>query len=280
MVATYCYSTLLAALLALPNPITAQVSGWLNPDSSQPDFSQSYHNTDAIVFSWEGLNQSLSDLWIASYDTTNPYALRIAANINITEPGNLPWTVTVNETEIDLEDRYRLHFIPTGLVYEASQADQFSSPGFLLLQRGEVGPGSSLTSTITATAPSSTASDEGSSTTPTSSASTTAAASSDDSGVSTEVKVGASVAAVVFLVLILGLAFWVMRLYRRVEAAKNHRSAGILPTSSGLEVMPTQETKSMAVRRISGLHEAHGDRHQPAELSTLKRQTKVYEMAG
>jgi hypothetical protein len=269
---------LFATLVTLPLLSLAQNSGWLNPDASQSDFSSSYHNSEGIVFAWEGLNQSLSDLWISSYDTTNPYSLRIATNINITGPGNLPWTVTVSGEEIDLDDRFRLHFVPTGTAYVAGQSDQIESPGFLLLQPGDVD--SSSPSTTAVEAPSSTISTASLTSTTEPTPSATASPSSEDSGISTGTKIGAAVAVVGFLIITFALAIWVVRLRRRVKAANNHRSAGIFPTSAETQDAVLQEPKPVTVRHVLGVHEARGDHHQPAELSALKRQSKVYEMAA
>ena len=262
---------------------------WRNPDSSRPDLSQSYHNADAIVLSWQGLNESLSDLWLTSYDTTHDYALRIAANINITNTGTLPWTVTVNETEIDIDDRFTLRFIPTGTVYQALQVDQFASPGFILLQRGEIAPPSNGSATNTAGISSTEAtgvrvtssdSPSGASVSPTSTP-----AGDSSSGMGSGTKAGIAIAATVSVVVILALLLWVVRLRRRVNAASNHRSAGIIPPSGAQEMAPSEAQGGRPVapkgKRISGLHEVLGDRRQPTELSTAKPEPKVYhELAG
>jgi hypothetical protein len=277
----------LAAALSLLQLSSAQSSAWLNPDSSRPIFSQSYHNTDAIVFSWQGLNSSMSALWLTSFDTSNSYALRIAANINITNAGTYPWTVTVNETEIDIDDRFRLRFIPTGTTYQSSQSDQFASPGFLLLQRGETAPASddspsSSAATVTESVGSSASTYPSASS---SSAPPTASASEGSTGLSAGVTIGAAIAALVSVIVIVVLVLWVVRLRRRVNAASNHRSAGIIvdPGTEKVASATTNDAYTVTARekRDSGLHEVLGDRRQPTELSAdMRKPNLYYELAG
>ena len=280
----YLAAALLAAV-TLFRPVSAQESGWLNPDGSKPDFSQSYHNTDSIIFSWNGVNHSLSDLWLTSYDTTSNYALRIASNMNISDSGSLPWTVTVNETLIDIDARFKLHFIPTGQVYETSSDDQFSSPGFLLLQRGAIAPASGAYTAAT-TSSSATTGPMGSVPTTTSvalaSATSTSTSTPDSSsGLTSGVKAGAAIAVTASVVVILALLLWVVRLRRRVNAASNHRSAGIIPATPPQGTAAAQLQTTPGEKRVSGLHEMLGDRRHPTELSAAKRETKVYhELAG
>jgi hypothetical protein len=292
---------LLLALLFNMDATAAQASQWTIPDGSKPNFTDVYNNGNSVTWSWQGLNQSMSDLWLTRFDSTNSYAVRIAANINITGPGTLPWTITVNETEIDIDDSFCLRFVLTGTDVFPLQADQFPSPAFIILQRGEVAPAStvlinaassspvpSITSLVTpptGVPPTSTAagpSNVSSATVPLAAATTSAAASSPSnhsSGLSAGAKAGIAIAVTAVFVIIIALSFWVMRLYRRIQAASNHHSWGIIPETAGAP--PSADSLSTpTVKKISGLHEVLGDRRQPTEMDSKEENTVIHEMAG
>ncbi len=98
-------------------------------------------------------------------------------------------------------------------------------------------------------------------------------------------KVGAALAAIVALCVIIALLLWVVRLRRRVKAASNRRSQGIIPDKkSKLTKAPLSPDVDVEMtpheKRISGLHEVQGDKNQPQEMSTLKERKSVYEMPG
>ncbi|KAL6250397.1 hypothetical protein RBB50_002699 [Rhinocladiella similis] len=293
MLTTVYRALLYSFLLVKATALAQDVVPWNIPEGVKPNFTDVYNNGNSITWSWQALNHTMSDLWLTSYDPTLSYALRIASNINITEPGTLPWTITVNETFIDIDDRFVLRFTLTGTDIYPLLPNQFPSPAFIILKRGETLASASLSSNPTATGvESAAASTVGVSNTDTVtpassvpssltdvSPSDTASSSSGSSGLSTGAKVGIGIGVTALVVIILGLCFVVMRLYRRVKATSNRHSQGIVPdypdkgaTSSG--------TSTPAIREISGLHEAVGDRRHPAELGSKRESKVVFEMPG
>lgn len=298
-----------AALPFLFTAASAEASGWTIPNGAKPNFTDVYNNGNSITWSWGALNQSLSDLWLTKYDTTSSYAVRIAANINIADPGTLPWTITVNTTEIDIDDRFRLRFTLTGTAILPLDDDQLASPAFIILQRGEAIPesGAAVTTTesaysiettgtalpATETLASSTVPatlvDSSAFTTsfqpqaaastalPAPAASSSAPANSDSSGLSAGIKAGIAIAVTAVVIVIIALSLWVIRLHRRIRAAANHHSWGIIPDPAA---MPATGPETSAVKHISGLHEVLGDRRQPTEMSSKEDMWAVHEMPG
>ncbi|RMZ89627.1 hypothetical protein DV736_g3139, partial [Chaetothyriales sp. CBS 134916] len=105
-------------------------------------------------------------------------------------------------------------------------------------------------------------------------------------GLSTGVKVGAAIAIVVVLSLIIGLLFWVFRLRQRVKRAQtvDDDRKGILRSVSSdtdLELTPSpsprpttpppallqQQLRNTKRRTLPGLHEMKADTRQPQEMS-------------
>lgn len=281
-----CASSLhLLGLSFLCSAALAQSSGWTNPPSSKPAFTSVYTNGNFITLSWQGLNSSLCDLWLTSYDTNNTYALRLAANINVTLPGTLPWSITVNETEIAIDNRFELKFVPgrTDITLDV-QYEQIVSPGFLLIQSSTALPSDASTATIGATLSTASVTDpvSGPASIPSSSPSTSpppTSPSTSSSGLSIGGQVGLAVGVTVAVICILALLFWVLRLRRRVQATSNHHSWSIIPESSQTETT-TASTTTLTQKRIPGLHEVVGDRRHPTELSSTEKKRSVYEMPG
>jgi hypothetical protein len=249
---------------------------WNNPQSSQPDFSQTYYTNNNIVISWSALNNSIDDLWLSPYDASDTYSLRIATFVNLTDAGSLAWTVFVDETENALDNRFKFSFVPAEIDFQSAQLNKqtISSPGFLILRNNQ---GSSIatsllpTGTSTALIVSSTADSFSASPTYTADAGN-ASQSSSSSGLGTSAKAGISIAVIAVTIIFLGLVIWIARLRRRVRAVKNHRSAGIISPSpeSKPEMSETaHELPSPVVgsdRTVSSLQELVGDRRQPTEL--------------
>jgi hypothetical protein len=53
---------------------------WNTPNGSRPDFSETYTDGDAIVISWNALNNSVYDLWLTSWAADpEPVALCLAS---------------------------------------------------------------------------------------------------------------------------------------------------------------------------------------------------------
>ena len=246
---------------------------WIVPSGSVTDFSSTFQNGNSVTLSWKAINSSICDLWVVASDASNDYATRIASNINLETAGTYPWTVSVGSEQVDIDDRYQLQFIPTGTEYRAGQTGYFSSPGFLLLNRGEAVPSSATSATAT-TATTSTSSSQSSATTASSSTATSSTSSSSDpSHINTGVIAGGVIAAIVAVVIILGLGLYVLRLRRRNKAAGNVRSQGIWPENPLMRSTTSPRTE----KKISGLFEAKGDQQHPVELSA-RRKTQMYEM--
>lgn len=290
------------SLLLLSSHAEAQSPVWTNPPSSAPAFTSTFANGDFITLSWLGLNHSLSDLWLTSADANNPYSFRIAANINITAPGTLPWSITVNETEIAIDNRFELKFVPTRTdINRAETFDQIVSPGFVLLQSdafvvtstASIAPQSvvqsSTNASVAATAEATISSQftpgvtDGSAVEPaaTSSPPSPSSEPASSSGLSTGAKAGIGVAVGGVFLIILVLMFWVLRLRQRVKAVSNQHSWGILPDSP-TDTTATLSSMTLTEKHIPGLHEVHGDRRQPSELGTKDKEPRrsIYEMAG
>ncbi|KIV77988.1 hypothetical protein PV11_09759 [Exophiala sideris] len=274
----FCIS--LASLLF--NTVFAQDAGqWIIPDGAKANFTDVYNNGNSLTWSWEGMNHSMSDLWLTSYDPTLSYALRVASNINITESGTLPWTITVNDTLIDIDDRFCLRFVPTGTDIFPFQTDQFPSPAFLILQQGQPLPAATDSTSTFSPTPASTASSQA--TTTASSFSSTSSSSAppppSKPNLSAGAKAGIGIGAAAVFFIIMALLFVVLRLYRRVKAASNQHSRGIIPEHS--EGTPAMTPSTVPViRQISGLHEALGDRRHPTELMVKQERDVVCELPG
>ncbi|KAI1622307.1 hypothetical protein EDD37DRAFT_468364 [Exophiala viscosa] len=264
------------------NAAFAQDAGqWIIPNSAEANFTDVYNNGNSITWSWQGMNHSLSDLWLTSYDPTLSYALRVAANINITGPGTLPWTITVNDTQIDIDDRFCLRFVLTGTDIFPFQTDQFPSPAFLILQQGQTLPATTASTSTASATSTSTASSQ--TTTTISSSSSTSSSSTprppSKPTLSAGAKAGIGVGAAAVFLIILALLFVVLRLYRRVKAASNQHSQGIIPEHSE-GTSPTTPSTLPVIKQISGLHEALGDRRHPTELSVKQEKAVVHELPG
>jgi hypothetical protein len=266
-------------LLALVSLGLCQESSWLTPAGSSPDFSEAFHNTDLVQVAWDAMTPgAMSDLWLNAVDSN--YAMRLGANINISAPGTYPWRVGVGNEEIDIDERFQLSFIPTGTGYDKAQVNSYQvSPGFILVKENEPLPSdissTELPSTTTASVVSSTADS-----TPTSAqatASPTSAADESSSGLSTGIKVGAAIAALITLALILALLFWALRLRRKVKAAGNHRSSGIVP-SSGIMPGPSYATDAKRAS-LNQVHEVQGDKASPVEIGPSEKRV-YYELSG
>ncbi len=64
---------------------------WSAPNGSQPDFYNTYTYGDAILVSWNALNNSLYDLWLTSWDIDpDPVALCLASKYQ-GNAGRLPF---------------------------------------------------------------------------------------------------------------------------------------------------------------------------------------------
>jgi hypothetical protein len=266
-------------LLALVSVCWCQESSWLTPAGSDPDFSEAFRNTDLVQVAWDAMTPgAISDLWLNAVDSN--YAMRLAANINISAPGTYPWRVGVGNEEIDIDQRFQLSFIPTGTGYDKAQINSYQvSPGFILVQQNEPLPSGVSSTEVPATATTSSVTSSTASTSPTAAQETAAPTSTDgeDSGLSTGIKVGAAIAALTTLALIFALLFWALRLRRKVKAATNHRSSGIVPSSG---IMPGPAYAIDPKRASLGqVHEIPGDKVSPVEMGTAEKKV-YYEMAG
>ncbi|KIW12397.1 hypothetical protein PV08_09674 [Exophiala spinifera] len=294
---TMVSQALLYSFLLIKASVFAQeVVPWSIPDGAKPNFTEVYNDGNSITWSWQALNHSMSDLWLTSYDPTLSYAVRIASNINITEPGTLPWTITVNQTLIDIDDRFVLRFTLTGTDIYPLSPSQFPSPAFIVLKRGETLASTSVGATATvlgvesitieiptATAASTNITSVGAASSVPSglldgNSSSVSPSSSSGSGLGTGAKVGIGVGVAALVVVILGLCFVVLRLYRRLKATSNRHSQGIIPDHPEKDNM-TSASSTPAVREISGLHEALGDRRHPTELGS-KQESRIAELGS
>jgi hypothetical protein len=130
-----------------------------------------------------------------------------------------------------------------------------------------------------------------------------AAGPSPDRGLSVGAKAGIGAGVGVTVVVIIVLVFWVLRLYRRVQAASNKHAWGIIPEDSNDSRVDQQNPNNgasarsiPAIKQISGLHEVPGkqpsvlhevlgDRRHPTELNATGSADKekpnvVHEMPG
>ena len=263
------------SLLGCVLAVHAQESQWLTPDGSQPDFSEAYNNADLVEIAWNEMSGSLCDLWLTAYDAD--YAIRVASNINIAKAGTYPWTITVGDEEIAIQDRFALHFIPTGTNYNQQDASKYeSSPGFLLVKAGDPLPSLATNASQSAEPTASISTTINVATTSAGSIpSDSPSDASSSSGFGPGAKAGVAIAVVAGLAAILGLLFWALRLRRKVKAANNHRSSGVIPASG---MMQTHHD-SPANKRISGVHEVAGDANHPVEISARPK-TVYYELSG
>ncbi|KPI37613.1 uncharacterized protein AB675_4035 [Cyphellophora attinorum] len=221
------------------------------------------------------------DLWIAGSD--DQYHNRIASNQIIAEDGSITYKIAMGNEAIsaNADGSWGLFFIPTGAQFDKSAESTYNAgPRFQLFKAGDPIPNSevSATSTTTSAAFSPTATSVVVS--PTNASQPTSNASADNSpGLSRGVLTGIAIGGIVGVCAMLGLLFWALRLRRKVKAANNHRSSGIIPPSG---IMPEKnEPRSPGIRTVSGLHEAHGDRHQPIEMEAKRKSMyHVHEMAG
>ncbi|ETN43151.1 uncharacterized protein HMPREF1541_02309 [Cyphellophora europaea CBS 101466] len=263
-------------VFSLLSVVLGQESAWLTPDGSQPNYTTAFSNADLVTVSWNAMTGGPSDLWISAVDSN--YATRLGSNIDITRAGTYPWTITVGDEEIDIDDRFLLAFIPTGTSYKKEASTQYdTSPAFILVKQGEPLP-SNTSATSTSSTPSSTSSPTSDSTSESSAIPTEDSSDpSDDSSSSLSGGLIAAIAIGVLLavVLILGLLLWGLKLRRKVKAANNIRSSGIIPVSGVIPVRPGGGNE----KRISGVHETNGDQVQPVELPA-RRKTVYHEMSG
>lgn len=249
-------------------------TNWHKPDGTAPQFSQVFHDTNMEVLSWSSDVTDLCDLWVAAIDSD--YAVRLSTNMNLSTVTSFPWRISVGSEEIDITSQYKLFFIPTGTNYAKNGVDYIASPGFQLYKEGQPTPTSSVyPSTTSLATESSIVETVVSPFTP--AASEPASEPTDaSSGLATWVKGVITAAVVCVVVLVAGLLLWALRLRRKVKAANNHRSSGIVPSSG---IMPERNVEPTE-RRISGLHEVKGDNRQPLEMTTVKEPKVVYEMPG
>lgn len=281
---TWVYLSALLIFSLFDAALGQDVGQWIIPNSAKPNFTDVYNNGNSITWSWQGMNRSMSDLWLTSYDPTLSYALRVAANINITEPGTLPWTITVNDTLIDIDDRFSLRFVLTGTDIYPLHADQFPSPAFLILHSGQTLPATTDGPSTSSSTVASSASPTTQTMTPTSSSASVPSSSTgppppSHPTLSAGAKAGIAIGVTAVFLIILALLFWVMRLYRRVKAASNQHSRGIIPEDSE-EASPTTPGTVPAIKQISGLHEVIGDRRHPTELSVKQEKDVLCELPG
>ena len=268
---------ILVALCSLTLLVRADDSDkWIVPSGSVTDFSSTFQNGNSVTLSWKAINSSICDLWVVASDASNDYATRIASNIDLETGGTFPWTVSVGSEQVDINDRYQLQFIPTGTEHEVGQTGYFSSPGFLLVNRGEAVPSSATSAAATgalAAATSTSISQSSATAASSSTAKSSSSSSSDPSHTNTGAIVGGAIAATLAVVMILGLGLYVLRLRRRSKAVGNKRSQGIWPANPLIASTTSPRTE----KKISGLFEAKGDQQHPVELSA-RRKTQMYEM--
>ncbi|RMZ76072.1 hypothetical protein DV737_g5024, partial [Chaetothyriales sp. CBS 132003] len=270
----------LAILISTARFASALTRQWLVPDSSQPSLATTWNDGDSVTLSWTALNSSICDLWLTNPNSSNNYAIRLATNINLDNAGTLPWSINIGTEQLSISDVFELCFIPTGQAYtpsslSQSQQPQITSPSFVVLAEGSTRP-SSTTATTAATIATTAA-------TPTGTA-IVSPGPEKSVGLSTGVKIGASVAIVAALSLIIGLLFWVFRLRRRVKqarAAEDDRKDILRSDSSDadLEMTPSPSPSPRLTspppvqlgntkrQTLPGLHEMKADTRQPQELS-------------
>ena len=259
--------------------VLGQRDAWLTPDGSQLYSTDTFRNADLVTLAWDSMTGELSDLWVNA--VASNFAVRLGSNINISTAGTFPWTITVGDEEIAVDSYFQLSFVPTGTSFRKTDAAQYQqSPVFILVKRGEPISSTSIVPAITtAVAGSDPAlvATTSSYVTPTFISATASSTSELDDSPSMpgSVKAGIALGVVVATAIILGLLFWALRLRRKVKAANNHRSSGIVPTSG---IIPQHSTEP-SEKKISGLHEVTGDNTQPVEMNARPK-TVYHEMAG
>lgn len=224
-----------------------------------------------------------SDLWLVATNYSREYHSRIASNIALDKQGDYIWRISVGSEEINTNRNYQLFFIPTGAPYNATAVNTYNAgPQFSLFNPGEqLAYSISTADPVPTTSVTSVSAVSGIEATATSSAiagnNEQSAQDGGSPGLSTGVKAGIIIGALVALIIVAGLLLWALRLRRKVKAATNHRSSGIIPPSGA---MPEKKDESaQVVREVQGLHEALGDRRQPVEMD-VKRKTVYHELAG
>jgi hypothetical protein len=254
--------------------VLCQRDAWLTPDGSQPDNTNAFNNADQVEIAWNAMGGDLSDLWLNAVGSD--YAIRLGSNINISVAGTYPWTITVGDEEIQVDAHFQLSFVPTGTGFKkADVAEYEQSPVFILIKRGEALP-SAMSTTLDATPTPTTISDIAPTFTSGAATPTSDANNSDgSSGTSTGMKAGIAIGVVAAVAIILVLLFWALRLRRKVKAANNKRSSGIVPASG---VMPNR-AEGPSEKRISGVHEVRGDNVQPVEMNARPK-TVYHELSG
>jgi hypothetical protein len=275
MLATTSWIIIAALAVACHAQITTTLYWPSNTSDAQGQTA--FNEGDTLIVMWNAMQGGPDDLWIAA--SNGQYHNRIASNQIIAEDGSINYKIAMGNEAINAntDGSWGLYFIPTGAPFDKSAEPTYNAgPRFQLFKAGDSIPSSQglPTSTITSTTTSPTA-------TPAASSPTASSQPASDSspGLSSGVLTGIAIGGVVGLCAMLGLLFWALRLRRKVKAANNHRSSGIIPPSG---IMPEKnEPRSPGIRTVSGLHEAHGDRHQPIEMEAKRKSMyHVHEMAG
>ncbi|RMD39573.1 hypothetical protein DV735_g5552, partial [Chaetothyriales sp. CBS 134920] len=209
---------------------------WLVPDSSEPDLATTWNDGDSVTLSWAALNSSICDLWLTD-PNGDDYTIRLASNINLADAGTLPWSIDIGTEQLSIGQTFALSFIPTGQAYSSQQV-HITSPTFTVLPKGSASPSHTTSSSSLLPSPSPTTTTTAAITSATHNSAAANSTNPDNgvdesnntsnndddnddshSGLSTRVKVGAGIAIVVVLTLIIGLLFWVLHLRRRTDTA-------------------------------------------------------------
>ena len=273
-----------AAVLAFVCATQAQVLIWPTNGSLNSDIAGQYYDGNAVTIQWSSMSGGPDDLWLATPDWS--YHDRVASNIVVSRDGQYEWRIAVGNDALTKQASspgWQLFFIPTGAPFNSSAVNTYHiGPRVILQKPGEMVGISTSAAPITATFALSSSSGPSATTTlapdPSMVGNSDTSSSSSDIGGGT--LAGIAIGAIVAIVLVLGLLLWALRLRRKVKAATNHRSSGIIPPSGVMpEKYPLPPTPT--VKRVSGLHEATGDRRQPIEMEAKRASmNRVHELAS
>lgn len=274
----------LTIILGLVCSALGQVVHWpTNNGSLSSPIAGQFYEGNTLTISWAAINDRPQDLWLYGIDD-NGFHNRLASNLAVAQSGSFVWNIAVGAEAVqnNVRGSWALIFIPTGAEFQEQAIDTYHiGPRFLLYQPGDAPPASSVTGSV----PTTTASVLATSSVDTvdatgTGASATSPTDQNSDGNSRRLSGGTiggiAAGVIISLFIVMGLLLWALRLRRKVNAANNHRSSGIVPASG---LMPEKPLPTM--RRISGLHEVTGSNHQPIEMDAKRKSmAQLHELAG
>lgn len=232
-------------------------SNWTNPNARLPSFSSTYLVGERIYLSWQPLNQSVDDLWLIRYDTSDNFTLRIASALDLSQPGSFPWTIAVSEQEVELDTRFTFAFVPTGTNYDAANDSTLDSPAFNLMMVNQNTPPNG-TPSASAAQSSSTSEPSTDATSAASSSASSNSSTSSDGGSHMSTVETASIAAGVLAAVGLACFFGGYLIFKRRQS--RHK----------------QKLNADTDVAMTGPYAALGTDHAPAEMNA--KEASVHEM--